>query len=166
MQRIGDYYIAPGAVVTGDVVLSAGVNIWFGCILRGDVNEIRVGHYSSIQDCAVLHGMTQQYGVYVGDYVTVGHSAILHGCTIEPRCLIGMGCIILNGAVIGRLRNAIGAERTDAGDKMLAACFAVLESLEGRDEELRAVCREAIGLTPRLRASVSVGPPAAKGMYR
>jgi len=59
---------------------------------------------------------------------------------------------LLNGAVIGRLRKAIGAERTDAGDKMLAACFAVLESLEGRDDELRAACREAIGLTPRLRA--------------
>ena len=70
-------------------------------VLRGDVHQIRVGHYSNIQDNCVLHGMKEQYGVYVGDYVTVGHSAVLHGCTIEARCLIGMGCIILNGAVIG-----------------------------------------------------------------
>ena len=95
-------YVDESAQIIGDVILGEHSSIWMNAVLRGDVNEIRVGHYSNIQDCSVLHGMTQQYGVYVGDYVTVGHSAVLHGCKIEDRCLIGMGSIILNGAVIGR----------------------------------------------------------------
>lgn len=70
-------------------------------VLRGDVHSIRVGHYSNIQDCSVLHGMKEKFGVLVGDYVTVGHSVTLHGCTIEDRCLIGMGSTVLNGARIG-----------------------------------------------------------------
>ncbi len=70
-------------------------------VLRGDVHEIRIGANTNIQDNSVLHGMKQQWGVYLGDYVTVGHSVTLHGCAIEDRCLIGMGSIILNGAKIG-----------------------------------------------------------------
>ena len=95
-------YVDESAQVIGDVILGEHASIWMNAVLRGDVHEIRVGHYSNIQDCSVLHGMKEQYGVYVGDYVTVGHSAVLHGCKIEDRCLIGMGVIILNGAVIGR----------------------------------------------------------------
>ena len=95
-------YVDESAQLIGDVICGEHSSIWMNAVLRGDVHEIRVGHYSNIQDCCVLHGMTQQYGVYVGDYVTVGHSVTLHGCRIEDRCLIGMGSIILNGAVIGR----------------------------------------------------------------
>jgi carbonic anhydrase/acetyltransferase-like protein (isoleucine patch superfamily) len=94
-------YIDDSAQLIGDVIVGEHSSVWMNAVLRGDVHQIRVGHYSNIQDNAVLHGMKEQYGVYVGDYVTVGHSAILHGCTIEARCLIGMGVIILNGAVIG-----------------------------------------------------------------
>jgi carbonic anhydrase/acetyltransferase-like protein (isoleucine patch superfamily) len=94
-------YIDDSAQLIGDVVVGEHSSVWMNAVLRGDVHQIRVGHYSNIQDNSVLHGMKEQYGVHVGDYVTVGHSAILHGCTIEARCLIGMGCIILNGAVIG-----------------------------------------------------------------
>ncbi len=94
-------YIDDSAQLIGDVILGEHSSIWMNAVLRGDVHQIRVGHYSNIQDNCVLHGMKEQYGVYVGDYVTVGHNAILHGCTIEARCLIGMGSIILNGAVIG-----------------------------------------------------------------
>jgi carbonic anhydrase/acetyltransferase-like protein (isoleucine patch superfamily) len=94
-------YVDESAQLIGDVVLGEHASVWMNAVLRGDVHEIRVGHYSNIQDLCVLHGMTQQYGVYVGDYVTVGHSVTLHGCTIEDRCLIGMGSIILNGAKIG-----------------------------------------------------------------
>ena len=95
-------YVADSAQLIGDVVLGEHSSIWMNAVLRGDVHEIRVGHYSNIQDGSVLHGMKEQYGVYVGDYVTVGHNVILHGCKIEDRCLIGMGSIILNGAVISR----------------------------------------------------------------
>jgi carbonic anhydrase/acetyltransferase-like protein (isoleucine patch superfamily) len=94
-------YVDESAQLIGDVVCGEHSSIWMNAVLRGDVNEIRVGHYSNIQDNCVLHGMTQQYGVYVGDYVTVGHGAILHGCKIEDRCLIGMGAVLLNGVVVG-----------------------------------------------------------------
>ena len=94
-------YVDPSAQIIGDVVLGEHSSIWMNAVLRGDVHEIRVGANTNIQDNCVLHGMKQQYGVYLGDYVTVGHSVTLHGCVIEDRCLIGMGVIILNGARIG-----------------------------------------------------------------
>jgi len=94
-------YVDDSAQLIGDVVLGEHASIWMNAVLRGDVHSIRVGSHSNIQDCSVLHGMKELYGVYVGEYVTVGHSVTLHGCTVEDRCLIGMGSIILNGAVIG-----------------------------------------------------------------
>jgi len=97
----GSCYVDDSAQVIGDVVLGEHASIWMNAVLRGDVHSIRVGAHSNVQDCSVLHGMKQQYGVFVGEYVTVGHSVTLHGCTIEDRCLIGMGSIILNGAKIG-----------------------------------------------------------------
>ena len=94
-------YVDESAQIIGDVILGEHSSVWMNAVLRGDVHGIRVGHYSNIQDCSVLHGMKKKYGVFLGDYVTVGHSVTLHGCTIEDRCLIGMGSIILNGAHIG-----------------------------------------------------------------
>jgi len=94
-------YVDPSAQLIGDVILGEHASIWMNAVLRGDVHEIRVGAHSNIQDNSVLHGMKQQWGVYVGEYVTVGHSVTLHGCVIEDRCLIGMGSIILNGSRIG-----------------------------------------------------------------
>jgi len=94
-------YVDESAQLIGDVALGEHSSVWMNCVLRGDVHELRVGHYSNIQDGTILHGMKEKYGVYVGDYVTVGHNVILHGCKIEDRCLIGMGSIILNGAIIG-----------------------------------------------------------------
>jgi carbonic anhydrase/acetyltransferase-like protein (isoleucine patch superfamily) len=94
-------YVDESAQIIGNVVLGENASIWMNAVLRGDVHEIRVGAHSNIQDNSVLHGMKQQYGVYVGEYVTVGHSVTLHGCIVEDRCLIGMGSIILNGARIG-----------------------------------------------------------------
>jgi carbonic anhydrase/acetyltransferase-like protein (isoleucine patch superfamily) len=94
-------YIDASAQLIGDVVLGEHASVWMNAVLRGDVHAIRIGAHSNVQDCSVLHGMKQQYGVFVGDYVTVGHSVTLHGCVVEDRCLIGMGSIILNGARIG-----------------------------------------------------------------
>lgn len=89
-------YIAPSAVVVGDVTLGDHVNIWHGAVLRGDSGAISVGDNSNIQDNCVLHE-----AVTVGKGVSVGHGAILHGCTVGDDCVIGMGAILLNGAVIG-----------------------------------------------------------------
>ncbi|MGH9515231.1 MAG: gamma carbonic anhydrase family protein [Terriglobales bacterium] len=94
-------YVDDSAQIIGDVVLGEHASVWMNAVLRGDVHSIRIGAHSNIQDCSVLHGMKEQYGVFLGEYVTVGHNVNLHGCTIEDRCLIGMGSIILNGARIG-----------------------------------------------------------------
>jgi len=94
-------YVDGSAQIIGDVVLGEHASVWMNAVLRGDVHSIRVGAYSNVQDCSVLHGMKEQYDVSLGEYVTVGHSVTLHGCRIEDRCLIGMGSIILNGARIG-----------------------------------------------------------------
>ena len=94
-------YVDESAQIIGDVVLAEHASVWMNAVVRGDVHEIRIGAYSNVQDNSVLHGMKQQWGVYLGEYVTVGHSVTLHGCVIKDRCLIGMGAIILNGAQIG-----------------------------------------------------------------
>ena len=94
-------YVDESAQIIGDVTLGEHASVWMNAVLRGDVHAIRVGAYSNVQDCSVLHGMKEQYGVFLGEYATVGHSVTLHGCTIGDRCLIGMGSVILNGAVIG-----------------------------------------------------------------
>ena len=97
----GDYWIAPTAVVLGDVILKPGASVWFGVVIRGDNDPITIGERSNIQDNAVLH---TDVGIplTVGADVTVGHRAMLHGCTIGDNTLIGIGATILNRAVIGR----------------------------------------------------------------
>jgi carbonic anhydrase/acetyltransferase-like protein (isoleucine patch superfamily) len=87
--------------VLGDVVLGEHASVWMNAVIRGDVNSIRIGSHTNVQDCAVLHGMRYVYPVIVGDYVTIGHNATVHGCVIEDTCLIGMGAVILNNAHIG-----------------------------------------------------------------
>lgn len=94
-------WVAPGAVVVGDVVLSEGVGIWYGCVLRGDVNKIRIGARSNIQDGSVLHVTRNQFDTIVGEEVTVGHRAVVHGCRVGDGALIGIGATVLDGAVIG-----------------------------------------------------------------
>ena len=94
-------YIDPAAVVIGDVTLGEDSSVWPGTVLRGDVNFIRIGARTNIQDGSVLHVLRDDFPLILGDSVTVGHGVVLHGCTVESRCLIGMGAIILNGARIG-----------------------------------------------------------------
>jgi carbonic anhydrase/acetyltransferase-like protein (isoleucine patch superfamily) len=94
-------YIDDSAQIIGDVEIGEHASVWMNAVLRGDVHSIRLGANSNVQDNSVLHGMKDQYGVFIGEYVTIGHSVTLHGCVVEDRCLIGMGTIILNGAKIG-----------------------------------------------------------------
>lgn len=100
-------YIASRAVVIGDVTLGEESSVWYGAVLRGDINRIVVGHHSNIQDNAVVH-LADDYPCLIGNYVTVGHSAILHACTVEDECLIGMGATVLDGAVVGA-QSIVGA---------------------------------------------------------
>ena len=89
-------YIAPGVVITGDVILEENVNIWYNAVLRGDSGTIAVGEGTNIQDGCILHDKTT-----LGKFCTVGHGAIVHGCTVGDYSLIGMGAIVLSGAVLG-----------------------------------------------------------------
>jgi carbonic anhydrase/acetyltransferase-like protein (isoleucine patch superfamily) len=94
-------YIDPSAQVIGDVVLGDRASIWMNAVVRGDVNSIRIGARSNVQDCAVLHGMRHLYPVIVGEMVTIGHNATVHGCVLEDAVLIGIGAVVFNNARIG-----------------------------------------------------------------
>ena len=94
-------YIDPASVIIGDVVIGDDSSIWPLVVIRGDVNYVRIGARTNIQDGSILHVMKDEYPLTLGDDITVGHSATLHGCTIESRCLIGMRATILNGVVVG-----------------------------------------------------------------
>ena len=94
-------YVDPQAVVIGDVTIGEDSSVWPCVVIRGDVNWIRIGARTNIQDGSVCHVMRDEWPLVLGDNVTIGHGAVLHGCTIESRCLVGMGAIILNGAKIG-----------------------------------------------------------------
>jgi carbonic anhydrase/acetyltransferase-like protein (isoleucine patch superfamily) len=94
-------YVDLSAQVLGDVTLGENSSVWCNAVLRGDVNSIRVGANSNVQDCSVLHGQRNLYSVTVGEWVTIGHNATVHGCVVEDAVLIGMGVTILNDCRIG-----------------------------------------------------------------
>ncbi len=96
-----DAFVDPSAQVIGDVVLGEAASLWMNVVVRGDVNYIRVGARTNIQDGTIVHVMRDTHPTVIGEDVTIGHSATIHGCTIEDRVLVGMGAIVLNGARIG-----------------------------------------------------------------
>ncbi|MEO5722440.1 MAG: gamma carbonic anhydrase family protein [Chthoniobacterales bacterium] len=100
-------FVVPNATVIGDVSLNEEASVWYGAVLRGDINRIVIGPRSNIQDNAVVH-LSDDFPALFGELVTVGHSAIVHACTIDDEVLVGMGAIILDGAEIGA-RSLIGA---------------------------------------------------------
>lgn len=94
-------FVAPGAVVVGDVALGEDTSVWYQCVVRGDVNRVRIGARTNIQDGTIVHVTTAKWPTDIGEDVTVGHRAVLHGCQIGAGALIGIGAIVLDGAVIG-----------------------------------------------------------------
>lgn len=95
-----DTFIADNATIIGDVRIGKGSSIWYGAVLRGDIESITIGEFTNVQDNSVIHTETST-PTKIGNYTVIGHNAIVHGCTIGNNCLIGMGAIILNRAVIG-----------------------------------------------------------------
>lgn len=95
-------FIAETAVVIGDSMVGEGANLWYGVVVRGDVNFIRIGARTNIQDNAVVHVSTGTFPTIIGEEVTIGHMALVHACTIEDRCLIGMQSCVMDGAVVER----------------------------------------------------------------
>ncbi len=94
-------YVDPSAQVIGDVELGDHASVWMNAVIRGDVHSIRIGAYTNIQDCCVVHVFKELHTTVLADHITVGHSATIHGCRIDSYCLIGMGATVLNDAHVG-----------------------------------------------------------------
>lgn len=93
-------FLASGAKIIGDVTIGQHSSIWYNCVVRGDVHYIKIGEYTNVQDCSMLHVTNGRFPLNIGDKVTIGHSVTLHGCTLEDTCLIGMGAVVLDGAIV------------------------------------------------------------------
>lgn len=93
-------FIAPGAAVIGDVHIGADAGIWYGCVVRGDVNHIRIGARTNVQDGTIIHVTRLTGPTLIGDDVTIGHQAMLHACTLKDRSFIGMGATVMDGVVV------------------------------------------------------------------
>ena len=93
-------FIAPGAAVIGDVEIGEDTGVWFGCVIRGDVNTIRIGKRTNIQDGTVIHVTRHTGPTFIGDNITIGHSVLLHACRLEDNCFVGMHATIMDGAVV------------------------------------------------------------------
>ena len=159
-------YLAHGAVVIGDVTLGDFSSVWYNAVLRGDINQIVVGHHTNIQDNAVLHVETDR-PCLVGNYVTVGHLAIVHACAIGDETLIGMGSTILDGALIGKQcligANALvtkGSEIPD-GSLVLGAPARIARALtqEERDALKESAHRYAENAAYCLKHEINVTGP-------
>jgi carbonic anhydrase/acetyltransferase-like protein (isoleucine patch superfamily) len=95
-----DAFIAEGAVVIGDVHIGQGSGIWFGSVVRGDVNHVRIGDRTNIQDGTIVHVTRVKYPTIIGNDVTIGHAAMIHGCVLEDACFVGMRATVMDGAVV------------------------------------------------------------------
>jgi carbonic anhydrase/acetyltransferase-like protein (isoleucine patch superfamily) len=103
LPRVGErVFIAPGTTVIGDVEIGSQSSIWFGCVVRGDVNVVRIGERTNIQDGTVVHVAKEGQGTFIGSDITIGHMALLHACTLEDGCFVGMRATIMDGCLIER----------------------------------------------------------------
>lgn len=135
-----DCYVAPNSTIIGDVTLCNFSSVWFQAVLRADINAIRVGPESNIQDGAVVH-VSDDHPTLIGARVTVGHCAVLHACTVDDEVLIGMNSVVLDGAEIGR-RSIIGANalvtagtRVPPGSLFLGSPGRVIRPLTNEEQE-------------------------------
>jgi carbonic anhydrase/acetyltransferase-like protein (isoleucine patch superfamily) len=115
-----DAWVAPNAVLIGDVVVEAGAGIWYGCVLRGDMQRIHIGENSNIQDGTVIHVSYGSFGTRVGKNVTVGHCALLHACTVQDGGFVGMHATALDGSVIESGSMLAGGAMLTAGKRVPA----------------------------------------------
>jgi carbonic anhydrase/acetyltransferase-like protein (isoleucine patch superfamily) len=92
--------VAPGAALIGDVEIGPLASVWFGCVVRGDVHQIRIGARTNVQDGTIIHATRDRFATLIGEEVTIGHRALVHGCTLEDRAFIGMGATVMDGATV------------------------------------------------------------------
>jgi carbonic anhydrase/acetyltransferase-like protein (isoleucine patch superfamily) len=155
VQTVGDdFYVAPSASVIGRVFLGRHANVWFNAVIRGDVNDIRIGDDSNVQDTAVIH-VDSDAACTIGNSVTIGHGATVHGCTVGDYSLIGIGAIVLSHAVIGRYclvgAGALVTERKVFADRSLIIGAPARRARELTDEECRALEMSAANYAERGR---------------
>jgi carbonic anhydrase/acetyltransferase-like protein (isoleucine patch superfamily) len=161
-------FVAPGAVVVGDVEIGPESGIWYGCVVRGDVNAVRIGARTNIQDGTVIHVSGLGQGTFIGDEVTVGHMALVHACTVESRAFVGMKSCVMDGAhVEGGAMVAAGAlvtpgKRVPSGEVWGGNPARRLR--EVRPEELEGWVRSWTGYVEMARAHAqAAGDPAPPG---
>ncbi len=148
-------FIAPGAQIMGDVTLGENASVWYGCVLRGDINRIVVGPGSNIQDNTVVH-LADDFGVEIGAFVTVGHRAIIHACNIGDEVLVGMGAIVMDGVEVGA-RSIIGAgalvtmhQKIPPGSLVLGSPAKVIRALTAPEQaELRGLAEKYVEVSRR-----------------
>jgi carbonic anhydrase/acetyltransferase-like protein (isoleucine patch superfamily) len=147
-------WIAETAIVVGDVVIGPETSLWFHAVVRGDVERVRIGARTNVQDNATVHVTRDRWPTIVGDGVTVGHNAVLHGCTVGDHCLVGIGAIVLDGAVLER-ECLIGAgavvtpgTHVPAGSLVLGQPARVVRALTA--DEIASLHLSAAGYVERL----------------
>jgi len=141
-------FIAENAVVIGDVVIGRDSGIWFSVVIRGDVNFIRIGERTNIQDGSVLHVTHKKHSLKIGNDVTVGHNATVHGCTVKDNVLIGMGAVILDNSIINS-NSIVGAgslikENFTVPEGVLAAGVPAKVIRDLKDEEIAKIKQSAL----------------------
>ena len=167
LPRLGrNVFVAPNATIIGDVEIGDDSGIWFGCVLRGDVHDIRIGQRCNIQDGTIIHVNATGPGTWIGDDVTIGHSAIIHACKLRNRAFVGMGATVMDGAIVeeGGLLGARGllspGKRIGRYELWMGAPAKLLRVMT---EDERAGWDETvphyIGLTNRYRAGLGGWQP-------
>ncbi len=155
VQTVGDeFYVAPSASVIGRVFLGRHANVWFNAVLRGDVNDIRIGDDTNVQDTAVIH-VDSDAACTIGSRVTIGHGATVHGCTVGDCSLIGIGATILSHAVIGKYclvgAGALITERKTFPDRSLIIGAPARRARELTEDECRGLEASAANYAERGR---------------
>ena len=141
-------FVAQDATIIGDTQIGAESSIWFGCVIRGDVNEIRIGSGTNIQDLTMIHCAEMGQGTYIGDNVTVGHSAVLHACTIEDDAFIGIqscimdDCLIEKGAMIAAGALVTPGKQVKSGEVWAGKPAKKMRNINERDLEFFEINRE------------------------
>ena len=157
-------FLAPSAELTGDIEVGAHTSFWFHTAARGDVNWIRIGARSNVQDGAILHVTHERFPLTIGDDVVIGHGAIVHGCTLESGCLIGIGARVLDGAVVeSGAQVGAGAVvppgmRVPKGKLVLGVPAKIARDLtDAESVEIVEIARRYVGVSARYAAEIGRG---------
>lgn len=143
-----DAFVAQTAALIGDVEVGAGSGVWYGCVIRGDVNEIRIGERTNIQDLTMIHCAELGQGTYLGNDITVGHSAVLHACTVEDGALIGIqacvmdDCVVERGAMVAAGALLTPGKRVKAGEVWAGSPAKKLRDVTAKDMEFLDINRK------------------------